>query len=656
MCEELVSVIIPVYQAEPYLKQCVDTVLHQTHRNLEVILVDDGSPDNCPKLCDEYALLDQRVKVIHKLNGGVSSARNTGLDAAKGAFISFVDSDDWIDCDFLESLLRAIKSNAADVSVCGIIKVYPEHYKTRLFYESDRVLTGEEPEREILKNDQMSSHLINKLFKRSLFDDIRFPEGKNYEDIFVMHRVFAAAKTVAVLKDVKYYYRQREGSIVNTPSVRNLADQFSAHHLRYTEGTAKYADLRPCLVKNLAGAAFDLLEGGKWEADYAAEFERARNFLRELRHNHAALRQLGPYLKLKVRYPLLRRWVRPVLKLYHKLAPRRQAVREPDWRALSAKNANILLGAPEYGNLGDVAIAEAEKQFFKSEGKALVEVTEEQVRAFKGKIRRAIGPSALIALNGGGNMGSQYKDQEEIRSWAIRSFRNNKIVLFPQTVYFSDTPAADKLKKALVKRYGKHANLTLFARELRSYAILKSLYGNRVELSPDIAMALAPYEYEGERSGALLILRNDVEANLKIDQYYAIKNTLILSGHPVEVCDTVQTHGVPLKNRETELNAFLNKIASAKLVVTDRLHAMIFAAITGTPCIAFDNYSQKLSGSYQWLKELAYLKFCGSAGEFDQALRSLDLSAKYSYRNNGLEEKFEALRRAVRREDGPRNP
>ena len=119
---QLISIIVPIYNVEDYLKRCIDSILGQTYKNLEVILVDDGSPDKCGKICEEYKLIDSRIKVIHKKNGGLSSARNNGLDIATGDFIGFVDSDDYIERNMYESLIEALNNNNADIATCGIIR------------------------------------------------------------------------------------------------------------------------------------------------------------------------------------------------------------------------------------------------------------------------------------------------------------------------------------------------------------------------------------------------------------------------------------------------------------------------------------------------------------------------------------------------------
>ena len=122
--DSLISVIVPIYNVEKYLQKCVDSIINQTYKNLEIILVDDGSPDNCPKMCDDYAEKDSRIKVVHKENGGLSDARNVGMEVATGEYVSFIDSDDYISLDFYETLLETIVDNDSDVVECGVVKFY----------------------------------------------------------------------------------------------------------------------------------------------------------------------------------------------------------------------------------------------------------------------------------------------------------------------------------------------------------------------------------------------------------------------------------------------------------------------------------------------------------------------------------------------------
>ncbi|MCR5736906.1 MAG: glycosyltransferase [Eubacterium sp.] len=213
-----ISVIIPVYKVEKYLNKCIDSILEQSLKEFEVILVDDGSPDNCPLICDEYAKKDQRIRVIHKKNGGLSDARNAGLNVAKGQYVAFVDSDDYIAPKMLEILYCNITSSCADLAICNYVKVAEKG----CLEESSKYEISEK--KEYNQNEFMEEILKpyggffvpvwNKLYKKDIFDDLRFPYGKVHEDEFVIHYIVQKCKKIICLPEKCYYYLQRETSIM----------------------------------------------------------------------------------------------------------------------------------------------------------------------------------------------------------------------------------------------------------------------------------------------------------------------------------------------------------------------------------------------------------------------------------------------------------
>lgn len=247
MNEPLISVIVPIYTVEPYLRKCLDSIINQTYQNIELILVDDGSPDNCGSICDEYAARDSRIRVIHKENGGVSSARNTGLMKASGEWIGWVDSDDWIELDMYEYLLRHALEHDADIAVCGRYEQYCSHQIFR-GWESEEVLDTVQALELLLKNDVMQSYLCDKLWRRSLFDGIIFPEGRTFEDNAVMHRLFMRARQVICLPEAKYNYLQRTGSIVNDKSLENQINHYRAEKQRLDEIYDQYPQFHELLT------------------------------------------------------------------------------------------------------------------------------------------------------------------------------------------------------------------------------------------------------------------------------------------------------------------------------------------------------------------------------------------------------------------------
>ena len=216
--EPLISIIVPVYNVAAYLCRCVDSLLGQSYQNVELLLVDDGSADESRAICDEYAVRDARVKVIHKKNGGLSDARNAGLDVAKGAYLSFVDGDDWVSPYYIENLYCALEQAGADFSASCFEEVFenqPVQSVPANQLEQFETLSREECLRRILYQDGMEVTTPTKLYKRELFENVRYPVGKLYEDIPVAYEIVKRACKAAHIANRDYYYFQRSSSIQN---------------------------------------------------------------------------------------------------------------------------------------------------------------------------------------------------------------------------------------------------------------------------------------------------------------------------------------------------------------------------------------------------------------------------------------------------------
>lgn len=227
----LVSVIVPVYNVEEYLGRCVDSVLAQTYQNLEVILVDDGAQDSSGSICDAYARKDPRVRVIHKANGGLSSARNAGIDIAKGDYLEFVDSDDWIEPDAVENLLQLALLHQVELVVGGRwdVKARTGEKKLGLCPQKQELIAGEELAGRIFRWDNCDSSACDKLFHKRLFRETRFPLGVVCEDVPVMYRIALDAGRAALLDRPIYNYFHRSGSISMTRSISDRTFHFSRH-------------------------------------------------------------------------------------------------------------------------------------------------------------------------------------------------------------------------------------------------------------------------------------------------------------------------------------------------------------------------------------------------------------------------------------------
>lgn len=214
MSEPIISVIIPVYKVEKYLHKCVSSVMSQSYKNLEIILIDDGSPDNCPKLCDDFALMDSRIKVIHKTNGGLSSARNAGLDIATGDYIAFVDSDDWVENNAYEEMLKLADKSGAEIVCCGAVKTDGEKdiEKCFCYYPTGTVCSAKDIVRDIL-TDKIGSQVWRALYSRKCWEKLRFPDGRLYEDIPTTFKAYLMANKVAFIDECYYKYRMNMNGI-----------------------------------------------------------------------------------------------------------------------------------------------------------------------------------------------------------------------------------------------------------------------------------------------------------------------------------------------------------------------------------------------------------------------------------------------------------
>lgn len=241
---DLISVIVPVYKVEEYLDRCVQSIADQTYRNLEIILVDDGSPDNCPAMCDAWAQKDGRIRVIHKENGGGAQARNVGLDLASGEYIAFVDSDDYILPEMYTLLMDVTSQTDCDIAECGYHAVERDTLPTDTTASgSVRIFTAEEALRENIRDSICRQLVWNKLYHRSVLRDVRFVEGRFIDDEFFTYRALGNASKVAVISEKLYCYRQQQGSAMHQNYSLKRLDAVDAKLYRMRYLSDRYPEL-----------------------------------------------------------------------------------------------------------------------------------------------------------------------------------------------------------------------------------------------------------------------------------------------------------------------------------------------------------------------------------------------------------------------------
>lgn len=306
----LISVIVPVYNVEKYLQRCVDSIVNQTYKNLEIFLVDDGSPDDCGAICDEYARKDKRIIVIHKENGGLSSARNAALDVAAGDYIMFVDSDDWVEPDFCMKALKMAIVHHVQIVAYGYQSFYMENGKTKKRYTNKpRLVDSSEAIRHlILRDDVIYNYAWNKIYERSLFENIRYPFGLLYEDNAVTYKLIARAKDIYVSDAILYNYVIRKDSISGVWfKPKAIADRFTIWKKRLEEIKSICPENEHIQILQIANEAID----GIWYLRREKTFNLIVNDMKRfLADNKKAILNEPNSMKFKIYY-----YARPLLPI-----------------------------------------------------------------------------------------------------------------------------------------------------------------------------------------------------------------------------------------------------------------------------------------------------------------------------------------------------
>ena len=285
-----ISVIVPVYKVELYLRRCVDSILNQSYPEFDLILVDDGSPDNCSAICDDYAAKDDRVHVIHQKNGGLSAARNSGIDWAiansDSGWLTFIDSDDWVHRDYLKTLYQQVQKTDAQISMCGFRPTEEE-------LEDGPIQSGTfvsiDAQQAYTDHYEMCMTACCKLIPKTFFAGIRFPEGKLHEDAFITHRLIFQAERVVVVDQSLYYYFYNPDSITRATWKENRLDGLEAHEqrLKFLRETGREACYRKELEKTIEFVTDNLrilMELYDTDQSYQIHFDRLRDTLQRYFH------------------------------------------------------------------------------------------------------------------------------------------------------------------------------------------------------------------------------------------------------------------------------------------------------------------------------------------------------------------------------------
>ena len=639
---KLISVIVPVYKVEKYLKKCVDSIISQTYKNLEIILVDDGSPDNCPKLCDEYAKADKRIKVVHKDNGGLSSARNAGIMVASGELIGFVDSDDYINKNMYKDMYELLMKNNADLCICNYEYIYEDG-------SSFPTNTPSPIKDEVMSRKQALHKLtdpagwyyitaVNKLYKKEILTEDIFPEGKIHEDEFSIHYIMGKCKKVVTTSKTYYHYIQRDGSIMNRRNLATELDKIEAIMDRYRY----FCEIKHPDAKNILRDLYIRLYRSvkDFPAHDKKTAKRREKYLMEI------VRTLAGKLDFRA--------AKLLLIYIYSLIPNDGFIKSKIKhfllfiRLFRNHKKIVVLQTPIHGNIGDQAIFLAEKDFF-SHNFPSVKVFEIRGQWLDSHfwnrltLRACIHNDDLVVIHGGGFLGTLWMDAEAQLRNLLNVLFDRKIIIFPQTMYYEKDESGKRELAAAVKVYKKCRDLTVFMREKVSYDFFRKYFkGIRCELVPDMVLWMDKYQgMKFDRKDILLCMRHDHEKTQDQSEY--IKTELAYLNENYIATDTVLDHWISLNKREAEVKAKIEEFAKARLIVTDRLHGMVLAAIAETPCVVILSKSHKVKGVYQWIKDLDYIELVEDTAELGSAVRKVLDVTEPKYDNSVNRTKFKPL-------------
>lgn len=640
----LVSVIIPVFNVDKYLEKCLISVVNQSYTRLQILLIDDGSTDDSYSICKKWSKKDSRITTYRKRNGGLSDARNYGLQYAKGELVSFIDSDDWISLEMISDMVNVFLNNNVDMVTCQFVEMYPDY--AHLSYKSNEYLTiidRDEMLKELLDDNKMTNQVWRKMYKRCLMPEKPFTVGKNFEDILAMPDLVAKCKYIGCLNKGLYFYRKRRnGSIVSSGNLKNIGDRYFAIKHATTETVSLCPKLKDYAYKSLI----------KKDLDVYRELISTRNILRTdakpiIKNIRADLNKRQGYFKVGYReiiyaisiminvplsvvtYKLFHSDSSFLRKVVHKIRGficKRRKMRSLNHNLRKERGKKFfVLAVPDYGNLGDQALKFAEYKFIKEHFPdfKIVPIPLSEMYLTK-VVKRNVDKGDYVSLQAGGNIGTLYPRMHLIQEKAISLFKDSKTFIFPQTLYFEKTENGEKMLLQTKKVYSEMNSFLLFLREKISYKFAVNEFKEvNSFLMPDMALSLnANINTNFKRVGAMILLRNDLESTISLNDVESLLAYINKKfDNQITQEDThIYYDGISDGIAYSELKKLLEKMARSELVITDRLHGMVFAALTNTPCIVLHSKSPKIEGVYSWIKNNKYISLIENVSELPEAI------------------------------------
>ncbi|MCQ2495204.1 MAG: glycosyltransferase [Lachnospiraceae bacterium] len=622
-----ISVIIPVYNVKTYLRQCVESVINQEFDSFEVILVDDGSTDGSGEICDEMELQYSYVKVVHKKNGGLGSARNVGVSISNGRYLIFVDSDDWLAEGALEGLFGISERDRLDIALFAAQNIYEDavaqEQMSGISYERknflNEVMLGEDYIKKVLPMGEYLSSVCLRMYRTKFYKENKFEFCENiiHEDEDVSFLSCLCAERIKVVPDKYYMRRFRSGSIMTSKTYIRSAEGYRYAWGKLWELIGKTSENKTQLCVKYSSMFTDICigyyinAGGSEKrklARMAQEMcKRQRNVVKSRKYNAIAISPFAysVYNRIREKKHILDESIR---------LRRLESGYFRNWiKSIFNHSKKIyLIGTPTHGNVGDHLIAKSEYDYLSSRfpNNQVIEISLYYCRRFYKKIKRRIHKNDIICVSGGGWLGDCWINNELFVQRIISDFQENTIIILPQTIFYS---ANSKMIESAKNIYSLHENLLVCVRDKQSEDValnkLKLEY-KQVVLMPDFALLYHSEIINTKGHCIGICFRKDREMAMTQSERDELMEYLSQSKYSlVNINTNDETRVVARKNRKKYIDEIMLKISKCDLLITDRLHAMIICALVGTPCIVFDNSTHKVAGVYDaWLSEFSYIK------------------------------------------------
>ena len=657
-----VTVIVPIYNVKPYINECLDSLERQTLKGIEVIMVNDGSTDGSELIAAKYSDNNPGFKLINRRNGGLSAARNTGLENAKGKYVYFLDGDDYLSDSALECLyLKAEKENLDQIRFVGYtfkdgtndFRWSREADNTGFVYIGSYpdIYSGTEIFQRTIDNADYYPSCTMIFNRRSIIEDnnLRFYEGIIHEDELFNYQITNLCKRVSVINRPFYYRRIRPGSIVTSLNyllklkslciIAEESDKFYSSHPSISYKASKWLNWYFALFMMDYWAKMSKVECGSREVKQY--FDRLKPLLKKYGNY---------YLSAKLFYlnkPLYSEYKRLKKRILNNDSKTNRLIRKIN-KAKNDPHKVFWIFTPLHGNIGDQAIAVSEKRMLDLLGVRCFEVNGDMLSELYKKGKLDIFNGCPILFHGGGYLGTIWYQNEVLVRDIITGNPDSSILFFPNTLFFdNDETGLSELSKS-AEVYKSHKSIKIYAREQESYKILKDM-GVNAGIVPDMVMMLKEDSSDIQRSGCLLLLRNDCEKTRSVEtDELIIKAISPVFEERITHSDNVLPYTINSNRREHEFALFANMVRSFELVITDRLHGMIISAITGTPCIVISSKSHKLKGCYEWIKDLEYIRFCDDPERLTEIYSEMPHGSQ-TYDNDKLLELYSELKEDILR-------